>query len=173
MVLLSLSYWCLYLCFLASWWWCSARFGANGEGIGSWWYSELSICCRIWDAGKIAAVMDEYSIMEYFMLYHVLELPILGNLMHFWGVWFGWLVRKALALMFLQEYLSRYSTPNNGRIHTDISTDKSGNDEHTNKSRGWLNWLSRGMLGAGGTDDSSQFSGVVSYDVKVHVFYDL
>jgi len=24
------------------------------------------------------------------------------------------------------------------------------------------------MLGAGGTDDSSQFSGVVSYDVKVH-----
>nr|XP_027186042.1 uncharacterized protein LOC101509905 isoform X3 [Cicer arietinum] len=66
----------------------------------------------------------------------------------------------------MQEYLSRYSTPNNGRIHTDISTDKSGNDEHTNKSRGWLNWLSRGMLGAGGTDDSSQFSGVVSYDVK-------
>ncbi|KAL8141634.1 hypothetical protein V2J09_014666 [Rumex salicifolius] len=30
------------------------------------------------------------------------------------------------------------------------------------KTRGWLNWLSRGVLGAGGTDDSTQFSGVVS-----------
>ncbi|XP_024632124.1 uncharacterized protein [Medicago truncatula] len=66
----------------------------------------------------------------------------------------------------MQEYLSRYSTPSNGRIVSDISTEKSGNDEHNVKSRGWLNWLSRGMLGAGGTDDSSQFSGVVSYDVK-------
>lgn len=80
------------------------------------------------------------------------------------------MVCKALASMFLQEYLSRYSTPSNGRIVADISTEKSGNDEHNVKSRGWLNWLSRGMLGAGGTDDSSQFSGVVSYDVKVRVF---
>uniref|UniRef100_M1C3E1 Vacuolar protein sorting-associated protein n=1 Tax=Solanum tuberosum TaxID=4113 RepID=M1C3E1_SOLTU len=39
-------------------------------------------------------------------------------------------------------------------------------DEHmSSKPRGWLNWLSRGMLGAGGTDDSSQFSGVISDDV--------
>lgn len=74
-----------------------------------------------------------------------------------------------MLLMFLQEFLLRCSAPNNGRIHTDIPTDKSCNDEHTVKSRGWLNWLSRGMLGAGGTDDSSQFSGVVSYDVKVPV----
>ncbi|XP_061363844.1 uncharacterized protein LOC133307357 isoform X2 [Gastrolobium bilobum] len=66
----------------------------------------------------------------------------------------------------MREFLSRCSTPNNGRIHTDILNEKSCNDEHTVKSRGWLNWLSRGMLGAGGTDDSSQFSGVVSYDVK-------
>ncbi|PNY13673.1 hypothetical protein L195_g010335, partial [Trifolium pratense] len=49
----------------------------------------------------------------------------------------------------MQEYLSRYSTPNNGRSHTDISAEKSGNDENNVKSRGWLNWLSRGMLGAG------------------------
>ncbi|TKY59210.1 putative vacuolar protein sorting-associated protein 13A [Spatholobus suberectus] len=66
----------------------------------------------------------------------------------------------------MRELLSRCTTSNNGKIHTDISTEKSYNDEHTVKSRGWLNWLSRGMLGAGGTDDSSQFSGVVSYDVK-------
>ncbi|XP_050382411.1 uncharacterized protein LOC126799284 isoform X2 [Argentina anserina] len=32
----------------------------------------------------------------------------------------------------------------------------------TGKSRGWLNWLSLGMLGAGGTDDLGQFSGAVS-----------
>lgn len=52
-----------------------------------------------------------------------------------------------------------------------ISVEKSQNDEQTSgRSRGWLNWLSRGMLGAGGTDDSSQFSGVVSDDVvKVDV----
>lgn len=72
--------------------------------------------------------------------------------------------------MFIQEYLSRYSTHNNGKILPDITAEKPGNDEHNVKSRGWLNWLSRGMLGAGGTDDSSQFSGVVSFDVKVHVF---
>ncbi|BAT73681.1 hypothetical protein VIGAN_01119500 [Vigna angularis var. angularis] len=66
----------------------------------------------------------------------------------------------------MQEFLSRCSTPNNGKISTDIPTEKSCNDEHTVKSQGWLNWLSRGMLGAGGTDDSSQFSGVVSFDVK-------
>ncbi|XP_027357140.1 uncharacterized protein LOC113866515 [Abrus precatorius] len=66
----------------------------------------------------------------------------------------------------MREFLSRCSTPNNGKIHTDIPTEKSCNEEHAVKSRGWLNWLSRGMLGAGGTDDSSQFSGVVSYDVK-------
>lgn len=52
-----------------------------------------------------------------------------------------------------------------------ISVEKSQNDEQTSgRSRGWLNWLSRGMLGAGGTDDSGQFSGVVSDEVvKVDV----
>lgn len=42
-------------------------------------------------------------------------------------------------------------------------------DPISNQSRGWLNWLSRGMLGAGGTEDSSQFSGVVSDEI-VKVF---
>lgn len=64
--------------------------------------------------------------------------------------------------MFLQEVLSKPSTAN-------ISVEKSRQDgQSSGKSRGWLNWLSRGMLGAGGTDDSSQFSGVVSdEDVQV------
>lgn len=38
-------------------------------------------------------------------------------------------------------------------------------DQSSSKPQGWLKWLSRGMLGAGGTDDSSQFSGVVSDEV--------
>lgn len=38
-------------------------------------------------------------------------------------------------------------------------------DQPSTKPQGWLKWLSRGMLGAGGTDDSSQFSGVVSDEV--------
>lgn len=47
-----------------------------------------------------------------------------------------------------------------------IPAEKSSNDErNSGKSQGWLNWLSRGMLGAGGTEDSSQFSGIVSDDV--------
>lgn len=47
-----------------------------------------------------------------------------------------------------------------------IVSEKSHNDERSSsRPRGWLNWLSRGMLGAGGTDDSSQFSGAVSDDV--------
>lgn len=53
-----------------------------------------------------------------------------------------------------------------GIIVSGIDVEVSRNDDHsTGKSRGWLNWLSRGMLGAGGTEDSSQFSGVVSDEV--------
>lgn len=52
--------------------------------------------------------------------------------------------------------------------------EKSQSEEHSSGRRGWLNWLSRGMLGAGGTDDSSQFSGVISDEVvKVDSLYDL
>ncbi|KAK6259268.1 hypothetical protein SCA6_013742 [Theobroma cacao] len=65
----------------------------------------------------------------------------------------------------LQEVLSKPSTAN-------ISVEKSRQDgQSSGKSRGWLNWLSRGMLGAGGTDDSSQFSGVVS-DEDVQDIYE-
>ncbi|XP_076908384.1 uncharacterized protein LOC143565241 [Bidens hawaiensis] len=43
-------------------------------------------------------------------------------------------------------------------------------DQSSSKPRGWLKWLSRGMLGAGGTDDSSQFSGVVSDEVIKDIY---
>lgn len=38
-------------------------------------------------------------------------------------------------------------------------------------SRGWLNWLSLGMLGAGGTADSSSFAGVISEDIIKVILY--
>ncbi|KAL8217291.1 hypothetical protein R6Q57_024128 [Mikania cordata] len=43
-------------------------------------------------------------------------------------------------------------------------------DQSSSKPQGWLKWLSRGMLGAGGTDDSSQFSGVVSDEVIKDIY---
>ncbi|GAB2222927.1 hypothetical protein Drorol1_Dr00017059 [Drosera rotundifolia] len=47
-----------------------------------------------------------------------------------------------------------------------VSGDKLQLDEPSSrKARGWLNWLSRGVLGAGGTDDSVHFSGVVSDEI--------
>lgn len=64
----------------------------------------------------------------------------------------------------LQEILADSSTAGE-------SFEKSRKDDHlSSKSRGWLNWLSRGMLGAGGTDDSSQFSGVVSDEVVQDIY---
>lgn len=68
-----------------------------------------------------------------------------------------------LSSMCLQEFSSKSSMSKMGRTSSGVVLEKSGNDDNSaGRSRGWLNWLSRGMLGAGGTDDSSQFSGVVS-----------
>ena len=74
-------------------------------------------------------------------------------------------------LMFVQEFSSKYSVSDMGINGSSVAVEKSRSDDSSaSKSRGWLNWLSLGVLGAGGTDDSSQFSGVVSDEViKVHV----
>ncbi|CAA0824797.1 Protein of unknown function (DUF1162 [Striga hermonthica] len=65
---------------------------------------------------------------------------------------------------FLVNSSPRYGT-NCGNI------DKSeGDDRPTSKARSWLNWLSYGMLGAGGTDDSDRFSGVISDDVIKDIY---
>ncbi|KAG2700491.1 hypothetical protein I3760_06G000100 [Carya illinoinensis] len=66
----------------------------------------------------------------------------------------------------LEEFSLKSSTSSMGMNDSGICVEKSRNDDYSiGKSRGWLNWLSRGMLGAGGTDDSSQFSGVVSEEL--------
>ncbi|TYK30616.1 putative vacuolar protein sorting-associated protein 13A isoform X1 [Cucumis melo var. makuwa] len=54
---------------------------------------------------------------------------------------------------------------------TQTTVEKSQVDDRAvGKPRGWLNWLSLGMLGAGGTEDSSQFSGVISDDVVKDIY---
>ncbi|XP_074366463.1 intermembrane lipid transfer protein VPS13 isoform X3 [Apium graveolens] len=69
----------------------------------------------------------------------------------------------------LQESPSSFRAT--GPNAVDFAADNSVEDEHSSsKPRGWLNWLSRGMLGAGGTDDSSQFSGVVSDEVIKDIY---
>ncbi|CAN8265066.1 unnamed protein product [Cochlearia groenlandica] len=64
----------------------------------------------------------------------------------------------------MQEACSDF-TVNVGACGAPVPEKEKSDDLRSNKSRGWLNWLSRGMLGAGGTEDSSQFSGVVSDEV--------
>ncbi|EXB26144.1 Putative vacuolar protein sorting-associated protein 13C [Morus notabilis] len=81
------------------------------------------------------------------------------------------LIYRSAAECKLQEFLSNPSALNININVGGVSVDKSRNDEHlAGKSRGWLNWLSLGMLGAGGTDDSSQFSGVVSDEVIKDIY---
>ncbi|WCJ32878.1 hypothetical protein M5689_014275 [Euphorbia peplus] len=71
----------------------------------------------------------------------------------------------------LQEVLSNWSSSNMKTNSANVNVEKSRNDEQSlGKSQGWLNWLSRGMLGAGGTDDSTQFSGVISDEVIKDIY---
>ncbi|CAH1424589.1 unnamed protein product [Lactuca virosa] len=70
----------------------------------------------------------------------------------------------------LQEFLVD-SASGFGNSEANTPIDKSMDDDQTSgKPQGWLKWLSRGMLGAGGTDDSSQFSGVVSDEVIKDIY---
>ncbi|CAK9158557.1 unnamed protein product, partial [Ilex paraguariensis] len=70
----------------------------------------------------------------------------------------------------LQELLVKSSSCS-GTNDTNIGIGKSlDNEQLSSKPRGWLNWLSRGMLGAGGTDDSSHFSGAVSDEVIKDIY---
>ncbi|PON37046.1 Vacuolar protein sorting-associated protein [Parasponia andersonii] len=71
----------------------------------------------------------------------------------------------------LQELFLNSLAFNTSVNSSSVLLDRSNSDERlTGRSRGWLNWLSLGMLGAGGTDDSSQFSGVVSDEVIQDIY---
>ncbi|CAN1217850.1 Intermembrane lipid transfer protein vps13A [Linum perenne] len=71
----------------------------------------------------------------------------------------------------LQEMSSNSSFSNKEVTSVGSSVEKTQSDGRSlNRPRGWLNWLSRGMLGAGGTDDSGQFSGVISDEVVKDIY---
>ncbi|XP_057249486.1 uncharacterized protein LOC104905906 isoform X4 [Beta vulgaris subsp. vulgaris] len=71
-----------------------------------------------------------------------------------------------IKLNFLQRDQDSLHSVSSQAIEGSAPAEKIPNDDaSTGRARGWLNWLSRGVLGAGGTDDSSQFSGVVSDEV--------
>ncbi|KAL2226728.1 UNVERIFIED_CONTAM: hypothetical protein Sindi_2031500, partial [Sesamum indicum] len=67
---------------------------------------------------------------------------------------------------FLVNPSLRYGS-NSGNVDKSVEDDRPPSKA---KARGWLNWLSYGMLGAGGTDDSNQFSGVISDDVIKDIY---
>uniref|UniRef100_A0A0Q3SS11 Uncharacterized protein n=1 Tax=Setaria italica TaxID=4555 RepID=A0A0Q3SS11_SETIT len=71
---------------------------------------------------------------------------------------------RTMAEQQLQESLvkSTQDTSSPGSPRTD--------EQSAGASRGWLNWLSLGMLGAGGTADSSSFAGVVSEDIIKDIY---
>lgn len=77
---------------------------------------------------------------------------------------------RSIAEHQLQEYLSNSLTPRMATNSIDTK-EKSQNDElSSHRPRGWLNWLSLGMLGAGGTTDSSHFAGVVSDEIIKDIY---
>lgn len=71
----------------------------------------------------------------------------------------------------LQDHLSSPISPSMGPNGGISPLEKQQTDERSSvRSRGWINWFFLGMLGAGETADSSQFSGVVSDEV-IKVWY--
>ncbi|PKA51468.1 hypothetical protein AXF42_Ash002833 [Apostasia shenzhenica] len=78
---------------------------------------------------------------------------------------------RSIAEQSLQELFSTKSPPmgtNDGRSSS--AQEKQQNDEKFSVARGWLNWLSLGMLGAGGTADSNSFAGVVSDEIIKDIY---
>ncbi|WVZ95400.1 hypothetical protein U9M48_041168 [Paspalum notatum var. saurae] len=71
---------------------------------------------------------------------------------------------RAIAEQQLQESLVKSTKDNSspGSPRTD--------EQSAGASQGWLNWLSLGMLGAGGTADSSSFAGVISEDIIKDIY---
>ncbi|KAI4303707.1 hypothetical protein MLD38_039306 [Melastoma candidum] len=67
------------------------------------------------------------------------------------------------------EYEIQELLPKSSNYDSKSTVEKSRNDR-LGRPRGWLNWLSRGMLSAAGTEDSGQFSGIVSDEVIKDIY---
>ncbi|KAJ4962382.1 hypothetical protein NE237_022321 [Protea cynaroides] len=78
---------------------------------------------------------------------------------------------RSIAEREMQESSLTLASSNIGPTGANSTVEKQQNDESSlGRSRGWLNWISLGMLGAGGAADSSQFSGVVSDGVIKDIY---
>ncbi|OVA10906.1 Vacuolar protein sorting-associated protein 13 domain [Macleaya cordata] len=78
---------------------------------------------------------------------------------------------RSIAERDLQELLLSPTSPSMGPNGGNSPIEKQQTDERSlGRSRGWLNWLFLGMLGAGETADSSQFSGVISDEVIKDIY---
>ncbi|WOK94697.1 hypothetical protein Cni_G03402 [Canna indica] len=74
---------------------------------------------------------------------------------------------RSLAEQQLQESLFKLETSNGSKF----AEEKDQNVEQaSSKARSWLNWLSLGMLGAGGTSDTGSFAGVVSDEIIKDIY---
>ncbi|CAL9110355.1 unnamed protein product [Musa acuminata var. zebrina] len=74
---------------------------------------------------------------------------------------------RSLAEQQLQELLINSEVP----VSVKSAQEENQNGEQTStKAPSWLNWLSLGMLGAGGTSDTGSFAGVVSDDIIKDIY---
>ncbi|XP_074563233.1 LOW QUALITY PROTEIN: uncharacterized protein LOC141819877 [Curcuma longa] len=71
---------------------------------------------------------------------------------------------RSLAEQQLQEALSKLNDSG------DAKSSQVKGEQTSSKARSWLNWLSRGLLGAGGTSDTGSFAGVVSDDIIKDIY---
>ncbi|KAK9110206.1 hypothetical protein Sjap_018266 [Stephania japonica] len=81
------------------------------------------------------------------------------------------LTYRTIAELESQDILLSSKPTNMEKSSGTVTSEKPLNEDSSIiKSRGWLNWLSLGMLGAGGTEDSIQFSGIVSDEIIKDIF---
>ncbi|KAJ0968632.1 hypothetical protein J5N97_025549 [Dioscorea zingiberensis] len=78
---------------------------------------------------------------------------------------------RTIAEQQLQELHLNSKSSKSGPTDPISTEEKQFNSEHSyGRARGWLNWLSLGMLGAGGTADSNSFAGVISDDIIKDIY---
>uniref|UniRef100_A0A1D1Z4D3 Putative vacuolar protein sorting-associated protein 13A n=1 Tax=Anthurium amnicola TaxID=1678845 RepID=A0A1D1Z4D3_9ARAE len=78
---------------------------------------------------------------------------------------------RSIAENQIQEFLLQKKAPSTAMTDIHFTQEKGQNDERSfNRLRGWLNWLSLGMLGAGGTANSSSFAGLVSDEIIKDIY---
>ncbi|KAL5715325.1 hypothetical protein ACHQM5_017158 [Ranunculus cassubicifolius] len=77
------------------------------------------------------------------------------------------LAYRSVAEREAQDYLGSVVGKNNCNVASGGQQIEEGSSAGT---RGWINWLSLGMLGAGGVDESNQFSGVVSDEIVKDIY---